>query len=211
MFFLVFEGLDGSGKSSLMNQLQNYLTDKNISFVKTREPGGTRIGDQLRELILAKADDAPTARTELLLYEASRSQHVDQIIRPALERKQWVLCDRFTASSVAFQSGGRQILDEQVHWLNDFATDSLKPDLNILLDLTVEESQKRRLRRSVQAGGAEDRIESEKTDFHERVRAAFLKQAVQEPQCWLVLDASKAPEELFSNLLSELKSRKWLE
>lgn len=146
------------------------------------------------------------------MYEASRSQHVDKVIRPALERKQWVLCDRFTASSVAFQSGGRQILEEQVLWLNDFATDLLKPDLNILLDLTVEESQKRRLKRYGQPGEAtEDRIESEKTDFHERVRSGFLKQAVAEPQCWLVLDASQTPEQLFSNLLAELKSRKWLE
>ncbi len=207
MFFLAFEGLDGSGKSSLMNQLQNHLSSQHKSFIKTREPGGTAIGDQLRHIILTKDGEVPSPRTELLLYEASRSQHVDLVIRPALQKKEWVLCDRFSASSLAFQAGGRQISEEQVHWLNDFATASLKPDLNILLDLTVEESQKRRLGR----GGSEDRMESEAVDFHQRVREGFLKQARLQPSEWLVLDASRSPEVLFEILIQELKSRKWLE
>ena len=101
MFFLVFEGLDGSGKSSLMGQLQSHLEKLNTKFIKTREPGGTIAGDQIRKLILTKSEHAPTPRTELLLYEASRAQRVDLVIRPALARKEWVLCDRFSASSVA--------------------------------------------------------------------------------------------------------------
>ena len=210
MFFLAFEGLDGSGKSSLMNQLQNYLNLNNISFIKTREPGGTLVGDRLRDIILAKDIEVPSPRTELLLYEASRAQHVDLIIKPALENKKWVLCDRFTASSLAFQAGGRQILEDQVNWLNNFATDSLKPDLNILLDLSVEESLKRRQRRVLETHETQDRIESEADTFHSRVREAFLKQAVNEPKNWLVLDASHAPEELFRVLIHELKGRKWL-
>lgn len=211
MFFLAFEGLDGSGKSTLMNQLEGHLRIQNKSFIKTREPGGTLIGDQLRNIILSKGTEVPSPRTELLLYEASRSQHVDLVIKPALEKKQWVLCDRFTASSVAFQAGGRQISGDQVDWLNDFATGSLKPDLNILLDLTIEESQSRRQSRAATTGETEDRMESEAESFHRRVREGFLKQAVQHPSEWLVLDASKTPEELFSLLLTELKSRKWLE
>lgn len=207
MFFLAFEGLDGSGKSSLMNQLQNHLSQNNKSFIKTREPGGTVIGDQLRGIILAKTNEVPTPRTELLLYEASRAQHVDLVIKPALENKNWVLCDRFSASSLAFQSGGRQISEDQVNWLNDFATSSLKPDLNILLDLTVEESQRRRQKR----GEDDDRMESEEEAFHQRVRAGFLKQAVQHPTEWLVLDAAQPPEDLFQILIKELKSRQWLE
>jgi dTMP kinase len=207
MFFLAFEGLDGSGKSSLMAQLQSYLETKNKKYIKTREPGGTKVGDQLRQIILSKSEEAPTARTELLLYEASRSQHVDLVIRPALERSEWVLCDRFSASSVAFQAGGRQISEEQVHWLNHFATAGLKPHLNILLDLTVEESQKRRQKR----GEAEDRIESEEAAFHQRVRDGFLNQAKAHPGEWLVLDAAKPPEALFEILLNELvKVKKWL-
>lgn len=211
MFFLAFEGLDGSGKSSLMNQLQSHLSSQNKSFIKTREPGGTSVGDQLRNIILTKSDEAPTARTELLLYEASRSQHVDLVIRPALARNEWVLCDRFSASSVAFQAGGRQISLEQVNWLNDFATAGLKPHLNILLDLSVEESQKRRQKRAGEAGEAEDRIESEAASFHQRVRDGFLQQALAHPQEWLVLDAAKSPSELFQILMQELKKRKWLE
>jgi dTMP kinase len=211
MFFIAFEGLDGSGKSSLMNQLQNHLSTNNKSFIKTREPGGTQIGDQLRNIILSKGTEVPTPRTELLLYEASRSQHVDLIIKPALEQKQWVLCDRFSASSVAFQAGGRQISADQVNWLNNFATDSLKPDLNVLLDLSVEESQARRQKRATAAGETEDRMESEAESFHRRVRDGFLMQAVLNPADWLVLNASQTPEQLFILLIQELKSRKWLE
>lgn len=212
MFFLAFEGLDGSGKSSLMSQLQSHLSANNTSFLKTREPGGTQLGDQLRNLILSKTGEIPSPRTELLLYEASRSQHVDLVIKPAIERKMWVLCDRFTASSLAFQAGGRQISEAQVVWLNDFATDSLKPDLNILLDLSVEESLVRRQKR-VREGLAEteDRMESEAEVFHRRVRAGFLSQAEKQPNEWLVLDASQTQGQLFDILLTELKRRKWLE
>lgn len=210
MFFLAFEGLDGSGKSSLMNQLQNYLNVKNISFIQTREPGGTAIGEALRNIILSKNTEIPSPRTELLLYEASRSQHVDLIIKPALEKKQWVLCDRFTASSLAFQAGGRQISEEQVNWLNNFATNSLSPDLNILLDLTVEESQRRRQKRTAEFGDAEDRMESEAEIFHRRVRDGFLKQSSEKPDKWLVLEASQTQEQLFQKLIQELKGRKWL-
>ncbi|MEK6627927.1 MAG: dTMP kinase [Bdellovibrionota bacterium] len=211
MFFLAFEGLDGSGKSSLMNQLQNYLSLNNISFIKTREPGGTDIGDQLRDIILVKKNEVPTPRAELLLYEASRAQHVDLVIKPALQNKKWVLCDRFTASSVAFQAGGRQISEDQVNWLNNFATDALNPDLNILLDLTVEESHKRRQKRLLEIGEVEDRMESEANSFHNRVRESFLIQAKKKQSKWLVLDASKTPENLFDILIRALKDRKWLE
>ena len=210
MFFLAFEGLDGSGKSSLMTHLQNHLNTNNTKFIKTREPGGTQLGDQLRALILSKTGETPTPRTELLLYEASRSQHVDLVIKPAIENKLWVLCDRFTASSIAFQAGGRQISEDQVSWLNNFATSGLRPDLNILLDLSVEESQKRRQKRVLHNGEAEDRMESEAEAFHARVRTGFLQQAEKHPQDWLVLDAAKTQDELFQILLRELRGRKWL-
>lgn len=213
MIFLAFEGLDGSGKSSLMKQLEDHLLHQNIKFIKTREPGGTVVGDQLRSIILTKNKDtalSPTPRTELLLYEASRSQHVDLVIRPALAQKKWVLCDRFTASSVAFQAGGRKISIEQVHWLNHFAIDGVEPDLNILLDLTVEESKKRRQGRQSQGGDAEDRIESEAEAFHDRVREGFLAESRREAKKWLVLDASQSQEKLFEVLLIGLKARKWL-
>ncbi len=210
MIFLAFEGLDGSGKSSLMKQLEEHLASVKIQFVKTREPGGTLIGDQVREIILQKTSPPPSPRTELLLYQASRAQHVEHVIAPALKEKKWVLCDRFTASSVAFQGGGRNISQDQVKWLNEFSTQSLKPHLQILLDLTVEESKKRRERRVQAVGISDDRMESEADDFHQRVRLGFLKQAEDFPKDWLVLDAGQTPEQLFTELKKELWSRKWL-
>lgn len=210
MFFLVFEGLDGSGKSSLMQMLNEHLKSHAISSLMTREPGGTQIGDQLRDIILQKNTEAPCAKTELLLYQASRAQHVALVIKPALDNKQWVLCDRYTASSIAFQGGGRGVSTAEVEWLNRFSTNELKPELTVLLDLSVEESKRRQNQRNEKTGSQEDRIESEKSDFHERVRTSFLKQAQQDPECWLILNAALSPQELFQILLQELKRRKWL-
>jgi dTMP kinase len=211
MFFLAFEGLDGSGKSTLMGHLQTYLSNKSQSFIETREPGGTELCNKIRDLILMKGAEVPNPRTELLLYEASRAQHVDAIIKPALALKQWVLCDRFAASSVAFQAGGRFISEEQVNWLNSFATDGLQPHLYVLLDLTVQESKQRRQKRTAEVGVDEDRMESEESSFHERVRQGYLKQSMRSPQQWLVLNASESPEKLFSQLMMELKRRQWLD
>lgn len=210
MPFLVFEGLDGSGKSSLMSALEKELKSKGLATLRTREPGGTPLGDELREIILRTKGPAPTPRTELLLYEASRSQHVDHIIRPALEKNFWVLCDRFTASSVAFQAGGREIPEEWVERLNEFATGGLKAELTILLDLTVEESRRRRHHRNGGTAEGEDRIESETDSFHDRVRQGFLRQAQEDPKHWLVLDASKTPETLLEELLKSIRGLGWL-
>lgn len=210
MAFIVFEGLDGSGKSTLMRGLEKELQQRQILSLITREPGGTVLGDHLRNLILQKSDRPPLARAELLLYEAARAQHVEELLRPQLERGGWVLCDRVTASSLAFQSGGRGISTEQVEWLNDFAVQGVKPDLTVLLDLTVTESEKRRQQREKSSSTEPDRMESEKADFHERVRTSFLEQAQRDPKHWLVLEASMAPEELKLHLLQELKKRNFL-
>lgn len=211
MRFLVFEGLDGSGKSSLMAALEAELAKRSVSFARTREPGGTPLGDEIRNMILRTDGPAPTSRAELLLYEASRAQHVEEVIRPKLAQGIWVLCDRFAASSVAFQGGGREISEKDVHALNDFATGGLQADLTILLDLSVEESRKRRQGRGAQTGESEDRIESEADSFHEKVRQSFLKQARENASSWLVLDAKETPATLFQQLLQALKERKILE
>lgn len=206
MAFIVFEGLDGSGKSSLMGKLQDELLKRKISFIKTREPGGTSLGDEIRQLILRTEGQAPTPRTELLLYEASRAQHVDCVILPALKLNQWVLCDRYTASSLAFQAGGREISEDWVNRLNDFATNQVYPDLTVLLDLSVDESRKRRFQRSQN----QDRMESEADTFHQKVRSAFLNLANKNPDQWLILDASKSIENLTIELLQALEEKKWL-
>lgn len=210
MFFVVFEGLDGSGKSSLMKRLETHLKNTGQDLIMTREPGGTTVGDEIREIILKKQAEPPSARTELLLYQASRAQHVDLVIRPALAQKKWVLCDRFSASSIAFQGGGRGISLDQVRWLNDFATNLLKPHLTVLLDLSVEESKKRRSHRENTTAVAEDRIEAEADSFHEKVRQGFLDQAKADSENWLVLNAALTPDELYTQLIAKLTEKKWL-
>lgn len=209
MPLIVFEGLDGSGKSSLMSALEQELKAKNTPCLRTREPGGTKLGDEIREIILRTEGASPTPRTELLLYEASRAQHVDEVIRPHLQKKYWILCDRFTASSIAFQAGGRSISEEWVEQLNHFATDGVAADLTVLLDLSVEESRKRRSQRESMSGSRQDRIESEADSFHERVRSSFLAQANQNPDRWLVLDASQTPEVLIEKLKNYIRSLGW--
>jgi dTMP kinase len=210
MPFIVFEGLDGSGKSSLMTSLEEAIKTRGDRYVRTREPGGTELGDEIRDMILRTHGNPPTPRTELLLYEASRAQHVDLVIRPALKEGAWVLCDRFAASSIAFQAGGREISEEWVSELNQFATDGVMPELTILLDLSVEESRRRRHKRESASGVHQDRIESEADSFHEKVRQSFLKQAAENPESWLVLNAAATPEELKEQLLTNLRSRGWL-
>lgn len=193
-----------------MSALEVELSGKKLSVLRTREPGGTPLGDEIRNMILRKEGPAPTPRTELLLYEASRAQHVDQVIKPALRNNIWVLCDRYAASSVAFQAGGREISEAWVERLNEFATDDLKPDLTVLLDLSVEESRRRRSSRQASGGEKEDRIESETDSFHERVRKSFLDQAHREPRRWLVLNAASTPEALLEQTLSYLRGLQWL-
>jgi dTMP kinase len=206
MPFLVFEGLDGSGKSTLIKALAQELQIRGKEVVVTREPGGTPLGEEIRRLLLEAGPRAPTARAELLLYEAGRAQHVDQLIRPALEQKKWVLCDRFTASTLAFQCGGRNLPEEKVRPLNDFATQGVEPELTVYLDVTVGTSVSRRAHREVV-----DRFEMEQEEFHQRVRDHYLSQVKAAPEKWLVLSAEKAdPQAILKTLVQSLESHKWL-
>jgi dTMP kinase len=211
MAFIVFEGLDGSGKSSLMRGLEAELSRRGIVFHHTREPGGTPLGEEIRNIILRKDGATPKPRAELLLYLVSRAQHVEEVIKPKMALGQWVLSDRFSASSVAFQAGGREISEADVVALNHFATGGLKPGLTVLLDLSVEESRKRQAQRTTETGETADRIESEKDSFHERVRQSFLKQAQEGGGSWLVLDARVSTAEMLDQLLQVLKGKKWLD
>jgi dTMP kinase len=174
--------------------------------VTTREPGGTPLAEDIRQLILRVGDETPVPRAELFLYEASRAQHVAQVIRPALARGAWVLCDRFSESSVAFQCYGRELPRAQVDELNRFAEDGTRSELVVLLDLPLEVARARQGRRAEFA----DRMEREADDFHQRVRRGFLEQAQEEPKRWLVLDASQPSDALFSATLAELQRRGWL-
>jgi dTMP kinase len=208
--FLVFEGLDGSGKSTLMKGLTDELTAQGFGLVVTREPGGTPLAEEIRRLVLRTDHEAPVAETELLLYAASRAQHVAQVIKPALGRGEWVFCDRFSASTVSFQCYARGLSRSAVDWLNHFAQAGTEPDLYILLDLTVEESQRRQGLRTQGSGQVSDRMERESHDFHEAVRRGYLEQARQNPERWLVLDATLSPDRLKAQVLEVFKERKWL-
>lgn len=206
MHFLAFEGLDGAGKSTLIQGLKRELETRGQSAVMTREPGGSALGDEIREILLKVHGDTPVPRCEALLYQAVRAQHVDKLIRPSLAAKKWVLSDRFAASSIAFQSGGREIREEEIHWLNKFSTANLEPDLYVLLDLPVEES----LRRLNTRGQPADRFEQENRAFHERVRESYLRLAKANPKGWCVLSALEKPEKLLQDLMKALKEKKWL-
>jgi dTMP kinase len=197
--------LDGSGKSTLIQGLKAQLDRRNLNTVVSREPGGSPMGCTVRELLLKVGSDHPVPRAEALLYQADRAQHVETVIRPALAKGIWVLSDRFAASSMAFQGGGRAISDEQIRWLNEFSTGGLQPDLYVLLDLTVEESLRRMAGRPQEA----DRFEREDRAFHERVRRAYLQLAAIDPDRWLVLNSADSPDLLLKHLLGNLHARGW--
>lgn len=207
--FLVFEGLDGSGKSTLIRGLNDELTKMGRKATLTREPGGTPLAEDIRRLLLRTDAEVPVAATELLLYAASRAQHVAGVIQPALKRGEWILCDRFSASSVSFQAFARGLDRASVDWLNTFAQQGTEPDLNILVDVTVDESERRQATRQ-STGQKADRMESEKRSFHENVRRGYLAQANERPDRWLVLDGTLSPDELKNALLAKLRERKWL-
>lgn len=210
MRFISFEGLDGAGKSSLIRWLEGELKKHGISYFVTREPGGTPLAESIRNLILKKDEDEPVGRTEILLYEASRSQHVERVIRPRILAGEWVLCDRFSESTVAFQCFGRGVDRSQVDWLNRFAEGGLRPELVIFLDLEVKESMHRLGQRLNRTQGEKDRIESESQSFHERVAQGYRDQAEKEPGRWLRLDAQLSTPQMGEIIIAEFKKRGWI-
>ncbi|MEW6765533.1 MAG: dTMP kinase [Pseudomonadota bacterium] len=194
--FIVLEGGEGAGKSSNLQMLHELLESRGLRVLRTREPGGTPLGEAVRGVLLDPAFAGMDARTELLLMFAARAQHVAQVIRPALDEGVWVLSDRFTSSSYAYQGGGRGLPREAIAWLEGFVQDALRPDLTLLLDTPVEVGLERMRGR----GEPEDRIEQEGRPFFERVRAAFLAQAEQHADRFVVVDASSPLAEVQSSL-----------
>lgn len=191
--FITFEGGDGCGKTTQIKLLDEYLREKGYKTLLTREPGSKGLGIKLREILLNyEGEVSPTC--ESFLFLADRAQHVDCIIKPALEEGVIVLCDRHTDSTVAYQGYGRGLDLEQIHNLNNIATSGLKPDLTIVLDVDVETSQKR-------VGAEKDRMESAGIEFFERVRKGFLEIAKQEPERVKVVDSTQTIEEIHQQIL----------
>ena len=196
--FITFEGGDGCGKTTQIKLLDEYLRSKGYQTLLTREPGSKGLGIKLREILL-NYDGEVSPRAESFLFLADRAQHVDCIIKPALKEGVIVLCDRHTDSTVAYQGYGRGLDLEQIHNLNSIATNGLKPDLTIVLDVDVETSQKR-------VGVEKDRMESAGIEFFERVRKGFLEIAKQEPERVKVVDSTQTIEEIHKQIL-ELVAR----
>lgn len=199
--FITFEGGDGSGKSTQASLLAQWLTDHGRTVVRTREPGGTEVGLAIRELVLHHRGHIDP-RAEALLYAADRAQHIATLVRPALERGEVVIQDRYFDSSVAYQGAGRVLNATEVRDLSLWATDSLIPDVTVLLDL--DESVARE--RLDAADKPFDRLENEKSEFHSRVRAGFLALAEAEPERFLVLDASLPIEELAQRIRTRVEA-----
>lgn len=184
--FITVEGIEGAGKSTCMSVLQAVLQEADIPFIQTREPGGTPLGEDLRDLLLGHRHTGMGDDTELLLMFAARSEHLNQRIIPALQQGQWVLCDRFTDATYAYQGFGRGLPAERIRVLEDWVQGELRPDLTLLLDLPVEQGLGRAGRRS-----APDRFESEQRAFFERVREGYLQMAHKQAKRYRVVDASR--------------------
>jgi len=198
--FISFEGVEGSGKSTLMESLARRLEDRGHRVVRTREPGGTVAGERIRKLVLDTRHDGLNAHSELFLMLAARAQVVSEIIRPALLEGRWVLCDRYGDASTAYQGAGRGLGIERVEELNRMATDGLQPEFTFLVDLDPEEGRRR------MGDRARDRMEQEAPDFHMRVREGYLVLARRHPHRFVTLDGSLGPEELLELAWGTLES-----
>jgi dTMP kinase len=190
--FISIEGIEGAGKSTQLAFIQRYLTEQGKQLLVTREPGGTELGEQIRTLLLTPTTTGMASDTELLLMFAARAEHVEQIIKPALKRGDWVLSDRFVDATFAYQGGGRGIDLQRISTLSDWTLKGLKTDVTFLFDLPVEIGQQRVLSRNQGI----DRFEQEKVDFFQRIRERYLQRAQVEPNRIKVIDASKSIVEI---------------
>lgn len=197
--FITIEGTEGVGKTTNIQYIKDWLVAKKLSFVATREPGGTPLAEQIRELLLVPRDELVCNTAELLLMFAGRAQHLNQVIEPNLNQGAWVLCDRFTDATYAYQGAGRNMSDSLIAELETIVQGSLRPDLTLILDIPVELGLKRASDRS-----EPDRFEQEKMAFFQAVRNGYLSIAQQDPERCVVIDASKPLDEVQESIQSAL-------
>lgn len=202
-FFITFEGIEGSGKTTQINLLADYLQNMGYDVLVSREPGGTPLGEKIRQLLLDPQYDSMDYRTEILLYTADRAQHVKEKIKPALEEGKIVISDRFADSNLAYQAAGRGLDYEMVYQINDWVIDSTWPDLTFILDIDIKEGLKRA--RAVSLDKAGDRLEREVDDFHQRVREAYLEMA--EAERFALVDAGGTEEEVQKDIQKIISRR----
>lgn len=194
-FFITLEGPDGSGKSTITRLLSTYLKDEGYNIVLTREPGGTKIAEKIRDIILDNRNTSMSYVTEALLYAASRAQHVDEKIIPALNEGKVVICERFVHSSLVYQGIGRGLGVDKVREINDFATQGIKPDISLFFDVDPARALRRKTKRN-----SGDRLEREHISFHQRVYEGYLKLREIYPDEIRVIDASKTIDDSFAQV-----------
>ncbi len=203
--FITFEGPDGSGKSTQINLMAQYLQQLGYEVLCTREPGGSSIGNQIRDIVHHVDNTEMSTQTEVLLYSASRAQLVEQIILPHLKKGGAVLCDRYADSTYAYQGYGRQIDFETLGLITAFATQKLKPDITIYLDVNAQEGLKRKEAANVAGEGEWNRMDQLELSFHHRVQAGYLEMAQAEPDRWLVIDANGSIEKVHQTIRQRLE------
>ncbi|MBN2689514.1 MAG: dTMP kinase [Gammaproteobacteria bacterium] len=198
-YFITIEGIEGAGKSSAVTVIEKFLQEKRLPYVLTREPGGTKIAEQIRNLLLEHNSEQMCSDAELLLLFAARAQHLQQLIIPALDAGKWVISDRFTDASYAYQGAGRGISWDRVSALENWVQGDLRPDITILLDIDPEEGLKRAASVNVL-----DRIESEKIEFFREVRASYLRLARENQKRFQVVDATQSVDEVGKQIIEIL-------
>lgn len=200
--FISVEGSEGAGKSTSIDCIKGWFESRGIHPLMTREPGGTPLAEEIRNLLLAHRDESVHAQTELLLMYASRVQHTEVVIKPALDNGQWVISDRYNDASFAYQGTGRSLGAEMLSELDNWALRGFKPAMTFFLDLPVEVGMQRAGQR-----GELDRFEKEELDFFERVRQGYLDRASQDPERFIVIDAAKTIPEVQSQIINALEQR----
>lgn len=201
-FMVVFDGSNGAGKTTVINEVERYLKAKSLDVILTREPGGTPIGEKVRSIILDSSTPEMCNMAELMLFGAGRAQHIQEKIKPALDEGKIIISDRFDAATFSFQHYARGIDIDTITQINDLALDGFKPDMNIILDLDPLEG----LKRVKQRGEGLDRLEDEKLDFLEKARNGYLSQANDQPDKFEVIDASKTKECVLQDVIRVIDS-----
>lgn len=200
--FITIEGVEGVGKSTNIELIKNLLDNENISYLVTREPGGTLLAEKIRDLLLHYTEEPPVELAELLLVFSARAQHIEKVIKPALAKGTWIICDRFTDATYAYQGGGRDLNIDTISKLETMVQGELKPDLTLILDLDPTAGLARAKKR-----GELDRFENEQIEFFEKVRAAYLGIAEDSPQRCVVIDAANELEIVGNEILDAINSK----
>lgn len=206
--FVTMEGMEGVGKSTQVARLSEALKTLKVAHVVTREPGGTPLAESIREVVLTAREETLPPTAELLLMFAARAVHLANHVEPNLRAGRWVICDRFTDATYAYQGGGRRLSMDTIGELESMVQGTLRPHLTLLLDAPVEIALARARRRN--AGAPEDRFERERSEFFERVRSVYRARAAAEPDRIVIIDATRSVDEIGARILEQLKVRSWI-